>query len=123
MGLFGYTKVQLQLAVLLCQGGLLCVTAGPKTLSSRVWFWKWKTTFVLFVGRLCTSAITVGTAFLRCKDLWRWCANEPTALTTIAPRMPRRAAPTQKPSGCNSRALVEHQEARFARLSCACHCQ
>ena len=75
MGLFGYTKVQLHLAVLLGQGGLLGVTAGLKTRSSRVWFWKWKTTCVLFVGRLCTSAITVDTAFLRYKDLWRWCAH------------------------------------------------
>src|SRR6476660_7135548 len=83
----------MHLAVLFCQGGLPCVTAGPKTPDSRVWFWKWKTTFVLFVGRLCTSAITVGTAFLRCKDLWRWCASWPTALTASAPRMPRRAAP------------------------------
>ena len=41
---------------------------------------------------------TVGIAFLRCKDLWRWCASEPTALTAIARRMLKRAAPTQKPS-------------------------
>src|SRR6266567_6962134 len=36
-------------------------------------------------------------AFLRGKDLWRWCANEPTARTAMVPRIPRRVAPTRKP--------------------------
>jgi hypothetical protein len=98
VGLFSYNKVQLQLAALLCQGGILGVTAGLKTRGARVEFWKWKTTFVLFVGRLGTSAITVGPAFLRGKDLWRWGASEPTARTASALRRRKRAAPTQKPS-------------------------